>query len=509
MSYDPNQAPGGGAWPAPGTPGGANPAQPGTPGEPVVYGHDQPTVPHGHPGGQTAWVPYEPPAEPLPTVEVAPKKKGGKGKIIGAVVAAVAVVGAGTFAVASFAGGSDGGADSPEAAVEKMFDAVGDLDVLGVMDSLLPGERDIMRDRAQRLVDNLQELGVLSDSADLGHVDGVEIELSDMEYETVETNVDDVADVLVSGRIEASVNGEELPIGDLVIDRFLDGRPLDVDERDSGRFQDVLVAAVQQDGRWYVSVGYTAAEYVRTGGDPDRAQFDVPDADDAIALNGADSPEGAISNLIDAVESFDLEGVIGVLDPREVGAVQRYAADFIEDAADQVASLEDEATITFGDVTYTVSRDGDEATVGLQIESVVVQFAEGAIEYRSEGNCVTITETGGEGQEMCAGSASADPDEVAEQIGELLPDDPELADDLVAFFEDVQAAFDDLGELGVTVSRVDGQWYVSALGTFADTGLAVLDALDRDEFENLIDQLEELARAANDSVILDDFELPD
>src|SRR5690606_22237287 len=137
--------------------------------------------------------------------------------------------------------------DSPEAAVEKMFDAVGDLDVLGVMDSLLPGERDIMRDRAQRLVDNLQELGVLSDSADLGHVDGVEIELSDMEYETVETNVDDVADVLVSGRIEASVNGEELPIGDLVIDRFLDGRPLDVDERDSGRFQDVLVAAVQQD----------------------------------------------------------------------------------------------------------------------------------------------------------------------------------------------------------------------------------------------------------------------
>lgn len=498
MSYDPNQAPGGGAWPAPGAPGG--PAQqPGTP-EPVVYGHDQPTVPHGAPGQPTAWVPYEQTAT-IPTVEVAPPaKKGGKGKVIAAVVGAVAVVGAGTFAVTTIAGGSDGGASSPDAAVEKMFDAVGELDVLGVMDSLLPGERDIMRDRAERLVGNLRDLGVLSDDADLGGIAGVEITLSDMTYDPVDTNVEDITDVLVSGTIDASVNGEELPIGDLVIDRFLDGEPLDIDESDSGEFEDLMITAVEQDGRWYVSLGYTAAEYARTGGgDPADADFDVPEVEDAIALNGGDTPEGAINNLLDAVESFDLEGAVGTLDPREFGALHRYAPLFIDDAEHAVSSLEEDVAITFGDITYTVTRDGSSATVGINIDSLVVQFDGGSVEYRSDGNCVTITEDGGQPEELCGGSITADPGDVVAEIEDMLPDDPELADSVAALVEDFQAAFDDLGPLGITVSEVDGKWYVSALGTVADTGLTVLDALDRAEFETLIDDLEGLVAAVEDS----------
>jgi hypothetical protein len=74
--------------------------------------------------------------------------------------------------------------------------------------------------------------------------------------------------------------------------------------------------------------------------------------------------------------------------------------------------------------------------------------------------------------------------------------------------EDAQAAFDDLGPLGITVSEVDGAWYVSALGTVADNGLTVLDALDRDELEDLIDNLEELAQLAEDSSMIDDLDIP-
>jgi hypothetical protein len=508
VSYDPNQAPGGGAWPAPGTPGGTTPPPTGSTPEPIVYGHDQPTVPHGMPGGPTAWVPHEQPPGQMPTVEVAPPKKKGKGKVIGAIVGAVAVLAAGGFAVTAIAGGSDGGADSPEAAVEKMFESVENLDVLGVMDSLLPGERDIMRERAERLVSNLSELGVLSEDADLGNVSGIEITLSDMEYDPVETNVDDITDVLVSGSIDASVDGEELPIGDLIIDRFLDGEPLDVNESDSGDFEDLMITTVEDDGRWYVSAGYTIAEYARTGGYPDEASFDIPAIEDAIALNGGDSPEAAINNLIDAIEGFDLEGVVGTLDPREFGALQRYAPQFIDEPADQLAELQDEASITFGDITYHVTRDGSTATVGLEIDAFAVQFPEGSVEYRADGNCITISESGAEPQEMCAGELSADPDDITSQLEELLPDDPELADAATTLAEDAQAAFDDLAPLGLTVSEVDGEWYVSVLGTAADTGLTVLDALDRDEFEGLIDDAEALLQAFENSSMGGGFEIP-
>jgi hypothetical protein len=453
-------------------------------------------------------VPHEQPSASVPTVEVAPPKKKSKGKLIGAVVGAVAVLGAGTFAVATIAGGSDGGADSPEKAVEKMFDSVGDLDVLGVMDSLLPGERDIMRDRAQRLVGNLRELGVLSEDADLGDVSGVEITLSDMQYDPVETNVDDITDVLVSGSIDASVDGEQLPIGDLIIDRFLDGEALDVNESDSGEFEDMMLTTVEQDGRWYVSLAYTIAEYARTGGNPDDGAFDIPAADDAIALNGGDTPEGAINNLIDAVEGFDLEGIIGTLDPREVGALQRYAPEFIGDAADQFSDLQDDVTITFGDITYNVTRDGSSATVGLRIDALTVQFPEGTLEYRADGNCITITDAGGEPEEMCAGELSTDPGDIAAQLEDLLPDDPELADAVTTLAEDAQAALDDLGPVGITVSEVDGKWYVSALGSIADSGLSVLDALDRTELEDLIDDLEALGQAVQDSSMIDDLDIP-
>jgi hypothetical protein len=509
VSYDPNQAPGGGTWPAPGTPGGSTPPPTGSNPDPIVYGHDQPTVPHGMPGGPTAWVPHQQPAGEVPTVEVAPPQKGkGKGKVIGAVVGAVAVLAAGTFAVTAFAGGSDGGADSPEAAVEKMFESVGDLDVLGVMDSLLPGERDIMRDRAERLVGNLRDLGVLSEDADLGSVSGIEVTLSDMEYDPVETNVDDITNVLVSGTIDASVDGEALPIGDLIIDRFLDGEALDINESDSGEFEDMMITTVEEDGRWYVSAGYTTAEYARTNGVPDDPAFDIPAIDDAIALNGGDTPEAAITNLIDAVEGFDLEGIVGTLDPREFGALQRYAPEFIGEASDQFSDLQDEVSITFGDITYHVTRDGSTATVGLEIDALTVQFPEGSFEYRSDGNCITITDAGSEPEEMCAGELSTSPEDITAQLEELFPDDPELADAATALAEDAQAAFDDLGPLGITTSEVDGAWYVSVLGSAADSGLTVLDALDRDEFEGLIDDIEALAQAFEDSSMGGEFEIP-
>ena len=58
----------------------------------------------------------------------------------------MAIVGAGTFAVARMAGDDEaGGAATPEEAGLAFFEAIGNEDLLGMVDVMLPGERDALR----------------------------------------------------------------------------------------------------------------------------------------------------------------------------------------------------------------------------------------------------------------------------------------------------------------------------------------------------------------------------
>ena len=99
--------------------------------------------------------------------EPAARRAGRAGKIIGAAVGAVAIVGAGTFAVARIAGDDDaGGAATPEEAGLAFVEAIGNEDLLGMVDVLLPGEREALRGPLSDIVDELQRLEVLSEDAD-------------------------------------------------------------------------------------------------------------------------------------------------------------------------------------------------------------------------------------------------------------------------------------------------------------------------------------------------------
>jgi hypothetical protein len=81
---------------------------------------------------------------------------------VGAVIVALG------FAVYNFAGAS-GGASSPEAAVDQLFTAIDNEDVIGVVTALSPGEREVLKPGVEDLTAELQRLGVLSDF-DLGAV---------------------------------------------------------------------------------------------------------------------------------------------------------------------------------------------------------------------------------------------------------------------------------------------------------------------------------------------------
>ncbi len=83
------------------------------------------------------------------------------------------------------------------------------------------------------------------------------------------------------------MNGEELPIGDLVTDsvRRRTSRWATSTNSESGLDFELPMTAVEEDGRWYLSYFYTLAEDARGGAD-------IPET--GIEPSGGDSPEGAI-----------------------------------------------------------------------------------------------------------------------------------------------------------------------------------------------------------------------
>ncbi|MGH9270588.1 MAG: hypothetical protein ACRDZ2_04880, partial [Ilumatobacteraceae bacterium] len=412
-----------------------------------------PPPPPPGPGGASGFGPPVDPTAQYPTATAT--ESGGNGRpsrrsgtaVAAVIVGVVALVGAGVFAVSRVTGNEDdGGAESPEAAGQALLAAVEDEDALGVVDVLLPGERETLRGPLTDLVAELRRIEVLSEDADLAAIGGIDIQLEDESIDVDETNVEDIANLRISGRATASVDGEALPIGDLLLDNDADPAELDTEAGEPDEFE-LPLTAVRQDDRWYVSAFYTVAELARQDSD------DVPDIpEQGIAAVGADSPEDAMDNMIEGLEALDLEGIIGSMNPQEFAALQRYAPLFIEDAQ---RSLDDaDAALTFDDPEYSVSGGGDTRSVGIEYLRVTVDVEDDPGTITLQDGCWTI-EARDETVNTC-------------QLGDDLPELEDLLEDaepvrrLIDAFE---AAFDDYENPGFVVKEVDGKWFLSPMAT--------------------------------------------
>ena len=173
------------------------------------------------------WQPPQPgatPAEiPVTAIELEPRapapKKRSTGVVIAGVVGAAAIAAGAVFGITRLSSDDNsGGAASPEEAGLALLTALENEDVLGMIDVLLPGERETLRDPVTDLTAELQRLEVLSDEADLSAVSGVDIVLENEQARADATNVDDIVNVDITASGTGSVDGEELPIGDLILD---------------------------------------------------------------------------------------------------------------------------------------------------------------------------------------------------------------------------------------------------------------------------------------------------
>jgi hypothetical protein len=458
------------------------------------------------------WQPPDPgaKAEEIPVVAVElepvapapPPKRKSSGVVIAATVGAVAVIGAAVFALVRLAGDGDaGGAATPEDAGLALLTAFENEDVLGMIDVLLPGERETFRDPATELTDELRRIQVLSESADLSAVAGIDIVLEDETVDVEETNVEDIVNLDIGADGYVTIDGEQLPIGDLIVDNLPDDADLSELDADTSDAQDDVrmslpITAVEEDGRWYVSVFYSVAETIRG-----RTQTDIPA--EGVTPIGGDSPEDAFDAFLGGVEALDLETVIASLNPDEFDALQRYAPSFLPDAQAELdrALAEAGVEVSIADPEYSVSGSGDTRSLTIDHFRVDVSADGETVTLEFEDDCWTAS-GGGEEFNTC---------DLAEGMPNLdeVFDDSEPIRDLLTTLEE---AFTEYENPGFIVTEVDGQWYVSPFATGSEQLLAVLRALDRGEVDTIIEQAttafeesgDELADARFDTLSPDD-----
>lgn len=250
----------------------------------------------------------------------------------------VVVAAAGGFALWR-ALSNPGGAETPQEAAAQFFDAAESEDLLGIVEVILPSEREAVVEPMTAIAVELIRLDQLADSAvqdgDLANISGVTVDVPDdgqpgaLVYEveplwgsekvhwvtvtdgTLTMTFDpEVAKGGLGGRLQEWIDAETSP-GDLRIttetvdlgDEYANGEPLEF-------------AVVEEDGSWYVSLWYTVAGHA-TGGE-------APDPLSAPTPAGAASAEEAATQFIRDLIEFDMEGAMTRLDPDEFRALYDY-----------------------------------------------------------------------------------------------------------------------------------------------------------------------------------------
>ncbi len=352
-----------------------------------------------------------------------------------------------------------------------LLTAIENEDVLGVVDVLSPGERDVFRDPLVDLVSELTRLGVLSDDADLARILGVDVDLANESVVATSTNVPDITNIDLRADATVTFDGAELPIGDLITDNV----PADmlIEMRGTRLTQtdelDVRLTAIEEDGRWYFSVFHSIAELARSELAPSSL---IPV--EGIGADGSETPGAAFDNLLDQVEGLDLTGMLRSLNPGEAAALQRYSPLFLEEAESLLDEVPLQWKITRRE--FRVDESGDTASVfvdalaiegSVEGESFSVEFADGCLRASAAGESI----------EQCNEGAFDDTTGVFDETPEIN-----------RLIETTTEAFSDIEEIGLEMRRTDGLWYVSPTTTSTEAFLAVLRALDRSELDAIIEQ---------------------
>ena len=401
-----------------------------------------------------------------------PKRR--RGPIIGA-IAAVLVVAVGvatTFFVLNRSSKDDAGKANPTEAATNLVNSLSQGDVLGVLESLTPAESSLLVDFNAKSTDRLKELKVYKEDADPNKLHGASIEAKNLKYD--EKNAEKVNDhltitKLVGGTVSLHADVNELPLTEEFMDAaFPDGvnskptdEQVDVAEivRETG--EPIRIATVNVDGKWYPSLFYTVADYALQDADKEWPNESIPN-------NGADDAEGAVKEMVQAAINSDMERVIELLPPDEMGALHDSGPALLEEMGTpppsgvEVTKLETETT------------DAESGGMKVMLSEIEVVAEGQTYKVKKDGDCYSA-EGEGQTQQICAS-------ELGEQMGgtgSLSPDMQQALTNLASGL---------MKNTGVVATEYDGKWYVSPLRTYTELGLSAISDLTPEDVIALVTQ---------------------
>ena len=403
-----------------------------------------------------------------PVTEVALNQQGtvvrrrGIGRFAPLAIGSVLVLGGAGFVVTNMAD-SAGAKNSPEQAVEQLFAALDKEDVIGMLESVTPAERDALMDPVTTMRDHLVRLGVASDELNLHDVKGFDFQVEDLKVRSTPLSENVAMVEATSGRITSIARPRELPAGSTVTkmldenDESLADAEDNIETTELSAGDGMRLMVVKRNGRWGISLGYSVFELARRDGGKPLPAFGSGE----IPALGADTPEAAVEGLTDAFAQGDLKAIIGHLDPLEAAAAYDYVPLYLKDAKAPMRDLD--AAVKSLSLDTASTGKGDRRTVTIKGFKAVLQSDGDQTSVDWDGRCMTVKA----------------PDQAVEKT---CTDSQELND-----FSALQELFgkDLLASMGVAVHQVDGKWYVSPTRTVLDNVNVYLGAVNDDALERL------------------------
>jgi hypothetical protein len=304
---------------------------------------------------------YAPTAVNLPdeVPVVAANRPIGRGRRVGVIAAVTALIGAGGFTTYSFLGASnDGGAATPQEAVQTFVSAMDNQDILGMIDVTLPVEVDALRAAADSISSEAKRIGVLADDFNTSGVQGLDLGVDDLVLETNYLEGGLATVTATSGMFTASFDPQAFRFGEQLRALLDAGQPVDTDVIDLALSDPrALVMTVERDGRWYVSLEYTIAEYVRRA-----AGWDIPGPVTRAPV-GFDSAEAAVTGFYERLATLDLQSAIDTFAPGE-DAMAWLAQSWIDDAQSAIdRGRADGWSVEVSGLTYETIGTADHLTL--------------------------------------------------------------------------------------------------------------------------------------------------
>ena len=289
----------------------------------------------------TAWQPpVGPPTATVPAPGQNPDggKSGGRSRlpvIITVIAVVVALLAAGLvfFLAKKNTDDAAGGQSTPVEAATQLLSSLSDKDALGIAEGLDPTEAHLFADMSGDILTQLKRLGVVNDTVSSTSA-GTTVTSSGMTIDPTPIVINDHVSVveLTGGTITVKSGSGTLPFSDKILQAFpqlkesakVDDTTINIADEVSKLGHPIRIATVNREGKWYVSVFYTAADNAAYADNPNY-KLGTP-----VPATGGSTPEDAMNTLITKATAGDISGVIGVLTPDEMGVLHDYGSLFLQ-----------------------------------------------------------------------------------------------------------------------------------------------------------------------------------